>query len=268
MPSPPSVRRRLPRRRPPRRRLRRVQITTGVTPGPVPVVSGSVDAVIAAARSVIGVPYVFGAADPAVGFDCSGLTMWAWAHAGSHFHTRRPCSTPHSPTSIARLCSPATSSSPATVASARESSITSLSTWRRSAHRGQQSQLACRVQGHRLGRGRRSCLTGIANVDSLTPSRSGKPTDLHFHGLEIPPAADDPVCSSTARRFRNLRKSLAPHLHSRESQDDSCQGTRRDRGVLSDLSLRNCGEVVESVGPSSTGRAHGSPRPARLGLGP
>jgi cell wall-associated NlpC family hydrolase len=57
-------------------------ITTGVTPGPVPVVSGSVDAVIAAARSVIGVPYIFGAADPAVGFDCSGLTMWAWAHAG------------------------------------------------------------------------------------------------------------------------------------------------------------------------------------------
>jgi len=56
--------------------------TTWVTPGPVPVVSGSVDAVIAAARSVIGVPYVFGAADPAVGFDCSGFTMWAWAHAG------------------------------------------------------------------------------------------------------------------------------------------------------------------------------------------
>lgn len=48
----------------------------------VSVVNGSVDAVIAAARSVIGVPYVFGAADPDVGFDCSGLTMWAWAHAG------------------------------------------------------------------------------------------------------------------------------------------------------------------------------------------
>ena len=56
--------------------------TTGVTPEPVPVVSGSVDVVIAAAQSVIGVPYVFGAADPAIGFDCSGLTMWAWAHAG------------------------------------------------------------------------------------------------------------------------------------------------------------------------------------------
>jgi peptidoglycan hydrolase CwlO-like protein len=106
----------------------RSDITTGIAPGPVRVVTGSVDAVIAAAQSVIGVPYVFGAADPAVGFDCSGLTMWAWAHAGSRFHTRRPCSTPHSPQLIARLCSPATSSSRATVASARASSITSLST--------------------------------------------------------------------------------------------------------------------------------------------
>ena len=34
------------------------------------------------ARSVIGTQYVWGAADPSVGFDCSGLTMWAWAHAG------------------------------------------------------------------------------------------------------------------------------------------------------------------------------------------
>jgi cell wall-associated NlpC family hydrolase len=37
---------------------------------------------IAAARSVIGAPYVWGSADPDVGFDCSGLTMWAWGHAG------------------------------------------------------------------------------------------------------------------------------------------------------------------------------------------
>ena len=36
---------------------------------------------VAAARSVVGVPYVFGGADRH-GFDCSGLTMWAWAHAG------------------------------------------------------------------------------------------------------------------------------------------------------------------------------------------
>jgi peptidoglycan DL-endopeptidase CwlO len=34
------------------------------------------------AKSVIGTPYVWGAADPNVGFDCSGLVMWAYAHAG------------------------------------------------------------------------------------------------------------------------------------------------------------------------------------------
>lgn len=37
---------------------------------------------IDAARSVLGVQYVWGSADPGTGFDCSGLTMWAWAQAG------------------------------------------------------------------------------------------------------------------------------------------------------------------------------------------
>lgn len=37
---------------------------------------------IAAAKSVLGTQYVWGAADPDVGFDCSGLTSWAWAQAG------------------------------------------------------------------------------------------------------------------------------------------------------------------------------------------
>jgi cell wall-associated NlpC family hydrolase len=37
---------------------------------------------IAAAQSVIGTTYVFGSADPNVGFDCSGLVMWAYAQAG------------------------------------------------------------------------------------------------------------------------------------------------------------------------------------------
>lgn len=37
---------------------------------------------IAAAQSVIGTTYVWGSADPSVGFDCSGLTSWAWAQAG------------------------------------------------------------------------------------------------------------------------------------------------------------------------------------------
>lgn len=50
--------------------------------GPPPAPNPNGQAAIDAAYSVIGTPYVFGAADPAVGFDCSGLTMWSWAHAG------------------------------------------------------------------------------------------------------------------------------------------------------------------------------------------
>ena len=30
----------------------------------------------------MGTPYIWGGATPGVGFDCSGLTMWAWAQAG------------------------------------------------------------------------------------------------------------------------------------------------------------------------------------------
>ncbi|MGZ6545980.1 MAG: C40 family peptidase [Actinomycetota bacterium] len=37
---------------------------------------------IAAAESVIGTTYVFGSADPGVGFDCSGLVMWSYSQAG------------------------------------------------------------------------------------------------------------------------------------------------------------------------------------------
>ena len=54
--------------------------TGGYNPPP-PNVSGASRA-IDAANQEIGVQYVFGAADPSVGFDCSGLTMWAWAQAG------------------------------------------------------------------------------------------------------------------------------------------------------------------------------------------
>jgi cell wall-associated NlpC family hydrolase len=35
-----------------------------------------------AAQSQRGVPYVWGGATPGEGFDCSGLTMWAWGQAG------------------------------------------------------------------------------------------------------------------------------------------------------------------------------------------
>jgi peptidoglycan DL-endopeptidase CwlO len=37
---------------------------------------------VAAAYSQLGTPYIFATAKPGVGFDCSGLTSWAWAQAG------------------------------------------------------------------------------------------------------------------------------------------------------------------------------------------
>ena len=39
-------------------------------------------AAFAAAKTQIGVPYVWGGEKAGVGFDCSGLTQWAWAQAG------------------------------------------------------------------------------------------------------------------------------------------------------------------------------------------
>jgi LysM repeat protein len=39
-------------------------------------------AAVRAARSQLGVPYRWKGADPGVGFDCSGLTMWAWSQVG------------------------------------------------------------------------------------------------------------------------------------------------------------------------------------------
>ncbi len=63
------------------------RLPRGATSGPrytgeVPPVSGSAGIAVAAAYSMIGVPYVAYAASPDIGFDCSGLTQWVWARAG------------------------------------------------------------------------------------------------------------------------------------------------------------------------------------------
>jgi cell wall-associated NlpC family hydrolase len=57
-------------------------VTTS-SPSPPPV-SGDTGGQIAvnAAQSQRGVPYVWGGATAGDGFDCSGLTMWAWSQAG------------------------------------------------------------------------------------------------------------------------------------------------------------------------------------------
>ena len=57
----------------------------GVIPdfGSAPPASARAAAAIAAARSVLGMPYIWGASGPS-GFDCSGLMQWSYAQAGIH----------------------------------------------------------------------------------------------------------------------------------------------------------------------------------------
>jgi cell wall-associated NlpC family hydrolase len=57
--------------------------TVDVSPiPPPPAPNGNVAAVLEAAYSAIGTPYQWGGSSPETGFDCSGFTMWSWAHAG------------------------------------------------------------------------------------------------------------------------------------------------------------------------------------------
>jgi cell wall-associated NlpC family hydrolase len=69
---------------------------SGIT-NPAPPVGRGAATAVAAAETRLGDPYVWGAAGPSA-FDCSGLVMWAWAHAGvnlPHFSGAQYASTQH-----------------------------------------------------------------------------------------------------------------------------------------------------------------------------
>jgi cell wall-associated NlpC family hydrolase len=76
---------------------------SGVAPNPSPIPpppapNAGVQAVLDAAYSVIGTPYQWGGSSPETGFDCSGFTMWSWAHAGvslPHSSAAQYSSLPH-----------------------------------------------------------------------------------------------------------------------------------------------------------------------------
>ena len=55
--------------------------TGGIATPTVTAPNGNAQAAVDAALSQVGKPYQWGAAGPD-SYDCSGLTMWAWAHAG------------------------------------------------------------------------------------------------------------------------------------------------------------------------------------------
>lgn len=67
---------------------------------PVPPPSAGAAGAVRAALSQVGGRYVAFAASPSTGFDCSGLTMWAWGQAGvslPHYSRAQYASLPHVP---------------------------------------------------------------------------------------------------------------------------------------------------------------------------
>ena len=81
-----------------------VQAIAAAEPDPepetVPAASSRAQIAVQAALSVVGTPYVGYKASPSEGFDCSGLTMWAWAQAGvslPHYSKAQYESLPHVP---------------------------------------------------------------------------------------------------------------------------------------------------------------------------
>ncbi|MEX2202867.1 MAG: NlpC/P60 family protein [Actinomycetota bacterium] len=73
--------------------------SVGVSPiSPPPAPNANVATVLDAAYSAIGTPYQWGGSSPQTGFDCSGFTMWSWAHAGvslPHSSAAQYSSLPH-----------------------------------------------------------------------------------------------------------------------------------------------------------------------------
>lgn len=72
--------------------------TGGSDGGVAPPTSSGAAGAVEAALSMVGKPYVWGGASPDVGFDCSGLTLWAWGQVGvslPHSAAAQYASVPH-----------------------------------------------------------------------------------------------------------------------------------------------------------------------------
>jgi cell wall-associated NlpC family hydrolase len=73
---------------------------TAAPAAPAPATSSGAATAVRAALSQLGVPYRFATSQPGVSFDCSGLTMWAWAQAGvsmGHYTVTQYNQFPHVP---------------------------------------------------------------------------------------------------------------------------------------------------------------------------